>query len=97
VGWGFKVTPAFSLGAELVGEDLEGFWEPSEAEGGARLLVGPSLHVMPHARKWQFTAAGGPTLHPKANPLSSDAIRDLPATTRRWGYAARASLSISVF
>ena len=97
VGWGFKVTPAVSLGAELVGEDLEGFWEPSEAEGGARLLLGPSVHVRPRGRKWQFTAAGGPTLHPNANPLSSDAIRDLPATTRRWGYAARASLAISVF
>jgi hypothetical protein len=33
------------LGAEIVGEDLEDAWEDEEAEGGARLLVGPTLWV----------------------------------------------------
>jgi hypothetical protein len=33
------------VGVEMIGEDLEGFWEPNEAEGGARLLIGPSMRV----------------------------------------------------
>ena len=96
-GWDYRFTPGVGVGVELVGEDLEGFWDPAEAEGGARLLLGPSMHVMPGGKRWQLTAAGGPTLHPNANPRSSDALRDLPPTDRRWGYAARASLSIAVF
>ena len=35
-----------------------------EAEGGARLLAGPSIHVAPVGRRWQFTATGGPVFHP---------------------------------
>ncbi len=30
-------------GLELVGQDLEGFWDPHEAEGGARLAAGPTI------------------------------------------------------
>lgn len=33
------------LGAELIAEDLEGYWEEEEAEGGAKLIVGPTLWV----------------------------------------------------
>ena len=33
--------------AEVIGEDLEGFWEAEGAEGGARLLVGPSIRLAP--------------------------------------------------
>jgi hypothetical protein len=33
----------FRVGVEAAGEDIEGLWEPDEAEGGARLLVGPTL------------------------------------------------------
>lgn len=28
---------------ELAGEDLEGFWEPEEAEGGAKIVLGPTV------------------------------------------------------
>ncbi len=31
------------LGAEVMGEDLEGFWEEEEAEGGAKIIAGPTL------------------------------------------------------
>ncbi|MAE71653.1 MAG: hypothetical protein CME06_14440 [Gemmatimonadetes bacterium] len=30
-------------GLELFGQDLEGFWDPNEAEGGARIATGPTL------------------------------------------------------
>jgi hypothetical protein len=96
-GWARKLTSGVAFGLEAIGEDLEGFWDRSEAEGGARLLIGPSFHLMPVGRPWQLTAAGGPMLHPSLTGRSSDALRDLPSTTRQWGYAARASLSVSLF
>ena len=36
VGVSRRVLPAFYAGVEMIGEDLEGFWEIEEAEGGAR-------------------------------------------------------------
>ena len=79
-----------------IGEDLEGFWEAEEAEGGARLLVGPSLHVSPNRQRWQLIATGGPLFHPKDNGQSSVAFRDLPPDTNRTSHAFKASLSISL-
>jgi hypothetical protein len=37
-------------GGEVLIEDLEGLWEPDEAEGGVRLLLGPALWVRLSAR-----------------------------------------------
>ena len=93
VGWARRLNPAVSLGVEGIGEDLEGFWDPAEAEGGARLLVGPSLHVAPPGKKWQLSLAGGPTVHPSGSSRSTDALRDLPSTTRPHGYAFRTSFA----
>ena len=36
-GWLFRVGSALHLGVETVAQDLEGLWEPEEAEGGARV------------------------------------------------------------
>ncbi|NOZ01588.1 MAG: hypothetical protein GXP54_06835, partial [Deltaproteobacteria bacterium] len=33
----------YRLGLEIAGEDLEGFFDPDEAEGGAKLLFGPTM------------------------------------------------------
>ena len=97
VGWAAKITPAVAIGVEGVGEDLEGFWDPAEAEGGARILIGPSVHVAPHGRKWQFTATGGPAFHPSDSGRSSLALRDLPPTAQRVGYAVKVGLTYKLF
>jgi hypothetical protein len=96
IGWARKLSRGVSLGAEAIGEDLEGFWEAEEAEGGARLLVGPSLHLSPAGRRWQMIATGGPLFHPKDTGRASAAFRDLPPETRRASYAFKASLSVSL-
>ena len=36
-------SASFECALEIAGEDLEGFFNPEEAEGGARLILGPSL------------------------------------------------------
>jgi hypothetical protein len=96
VGWARKLSSAVSLGVEAIGEDLEGFWEAEEAEGGARLLAGPSLHIAPANQRWQFIATGGPLFHPSDTGRESGALRDLPPETKRASYAFKASLSVSL-
>jgi hypothetical protein len=88
-GWAWKFGQSVSIGAEGVGEDLEGFWNPAEAEGGSGLLVGPSLHLAPPGRSWQLSVVGGPTFHPTNSYRSNDALRDLPTC----GYGIKVSFS----
>ncbi|MGH9408214.1 MAG: hypothetical protein ACRD1V_02020 [Vicinamibacterales bacterium] len=96
-GWARDIGRGLSFGAEGVGEDLEGFWNPEEAEGGSRLLIGPSIHLAPNGRKWQLITVGGPMFHPDPTIRSTGAIRDLPPTTARLSYAVAVSFTYSVF
>jgi hypothetical protein len=96
VGWARKLSHSVSLGVEAIGEDLEGFWESEEAEGGARLLAGPSVHIAPASQRWQLIATGGPLFHPSDTGRASGAFRDLPPDTRRASYAFKASLSFAL-
>ena len=96
VGWARKLPRGVSLGVEAIGEDLEGFWSADEAEGGARLLAGPSLVVSPSGQRWQLMATGGPLFHPADTGRLSGAFRDLPPDTNRASYAFKASLSIAL-
>ena len=93
IGWAARVTPSWAFGVEAIGEDLEGFWDPEEAEGGARLLVGPSMHIAPPQKRWQLPLAGGPTFHPTTSGRTSVALRDLPAITAAHGYALRTTFA----
>ena len=68
-------------GFEAVGQDLEGFWEANEAEGGARMLVGPSLNYAPAASRFSFTLCGGPIIyatHSTITPGNQFPVRELP-------------------
>jgi hypothetical protein len=87
-----RVSPALYLGLEMIGEDLEGFWEANEAEGGARVLAGPSIRIAPPTQRWQLSVAGGPIMHATRSAAASEAIRGLPASAKS-GFAARAALS----
>jgi hypothetical protein len=87
-----QVRPALAIGVELIGEDLEGFWEEDEAEGGARVLIGPSIRVAPPSARWQIGIAGGPVVHATRSTVRSDATRSLGADGRD-GYAIRCRVS----
>jgi hypothetical protein len=88
-----RITPALHLGLELIGEDLEGFWEADEAEGGARVLIGPSIRLAPPSARWQVSVAGGPVLHATRSSRLSEAARTLPDAGGRDGFAIRCGLS----
>jgi hypothetical protein len=90
LGWHYRFGRAVHLGVEALGEDLEGFWEPEEAEGGARLFVGPSLHWSPPEGKLYASLAGGPIVYATRSGRTSDAPRPLGASGN--GYTLRFSL-----
>jgi hypothetical protein len=73
VGWLYRISPNVGLGVESVGQDLEGFWEKEEAEGGARILTGPSVHL--RFSDWEAGIAGGYVFRPTYNIRSSGADR----------------------
>jgi hypothetical protein len=62
VGWSRRIGRRLALGVEGIGQDLEGFWDAAEADGGARLLVGPSLHFETTGG-WSASAIVGPVVH----------------------------------
>ena len=75
----YNFAPGFYGGVEAIGEDLEGFWDKEEAEGGAKLLVGPSLNLVPKKSKFSFSISGGPAFYATQNQITNpDAIRELP-------------------
>ena len=90
VGWLRRLASGVHLGVEAIGEDLEGFWEPEEAEGGAKLFVGPSLHVSPAGHRVYATLCGGPILYATRSNRASGAPRPLGASGN--GYSLRLSL-----
>jgi hypothetical protein len=73
MGWSHRVSSMMYLGIEAVGQDLEGFWDLNEAEGGARILAGPSIHFF--VERWNAGVAGGYVFRPTLNDRSSVADR----------------------
>jgi hypothetical protein len=92
LGWSHKVAPMLRAGIEAVGQDLEGFWSSTEAEGGAKLYAGPAISFAPPESRWQLTVGAGPILRAGANPRMSGALRDLPSSVNS-GFVLRTSLS----
>ena len=89
VGAGRKLGSSVTLSVEAVGQDLEGFWDPTEKDGGARVMAGPTIAVAPPAARWQLTVGGGPILRATRSNFASAADRPLPA---RNGYVLRSAV-----
>ena len=80
LGIHYRLSDNFYAGLEAVGEDLEGFWDKEEAEGGAKMLIGPSLSLSPKKSRLSFALSGGPVFYATQNqPTNPEAIRELPS------------------
>lgn len=94
LGFHYRLSGSLYGGFEAVGEDIEGFWDEEEAEGGAKLMVGPSVNVTPQKSRFSFSLSGGPvfygTQNQRTNPL---AIRELPLQS---GLTVRAKIVYSL-
>lgn len=90
VGVSRRFARPLRVGLEAVGEDLEGIFDPNEAEGGAKLMLGPTLAVAPNAH-WQLVVGGGPVLRLSHSMVTggSSLPRDL---ITRSGYVIRSSV-----
>jgi len=80
------------LGVEAVGSDLEGLFDREEAEGGATLLVGPTVAVG-LAERWRLVVGGGPVLR-VTNNATPMPMGVSPLTQQRSGYVLRTSLRV---
>jgi len=93
IGMGLRLTPKMDAGLEMLGEDLEALWDADEAEGGARMMIGPSLHYRAGGRL-EANLAGGPIFLLRDTGRGSDAVRALGgASAKNRGYIVRASLT----
>jgi hypothetical protein len=73
VGFAHAVTSGIRLGVEGVAEDLEGIVESDEAEGGAKLMLGPSLALGSPKSAWGLTLTGGPVFRLSRSTVSGSA------------------------
>ncbi len=93
IGLGFRLSERFDAGVEILGEDLEGLWEAEEAEGGARMMIGPSFHYRT-AGRLEANLAGGPIFLLRDTRRGSDALRALGnSSAQDRGYILRASIA----
>ena len=92
IGWLFRVGSALHLGLETIGEDFEGFWEAEEAEGGAKLFVGPSAHLTSANRRLYASLCGGPIFYATRSGRTSGAPRPLGGSGSGNGYTLRLSV-----
>ncbi|MDF3078452.1 MAG: hypothetical protein K0S09_2341 [Sphingobacteriaceae bacterium] len=90
-----QVTPHFFAGIEAIGEDLEGFWDKEEAEGGAKLFAGPTLNYLPKAGL-AFSLGAGPIIYATHSQGLADPVsRDL-AYNGNSGFTVRAMVSFKI-
>lgn len=97
LGFQHRISNGFFLGFEAVGQDLEGFWEKDEAEGGAKLMLGPSVSFSPSNSKLSFALSGGPVFYAtRSNAVPSEAIREIGALASGNGYSLRALINFNL-
>lgn len=97
IGFHHRIAGSLFAGVEAVGEDLEGFWDSEEAEGGAKLLVGPSLNMAPANSRFAFSVCGGPVFYAtRSSVIPSEAIRDVGTIASRNGYTVRAMVTFNL-
>jgi hypothetical protein len=96
LGFQHRISSEWFLGLEAVGQDLEGFWEADEAEGGAKLLIGPSVNLTPVHSKLSFSLSGGPVFYAtRSQVIPSEAIRDITPLASANGYTIRALINFN--
>jgi hypothetical protein len=86
------VSRHLSVGIEGIDQDLEGLWDSAEADGGAKLLLGPSFHAQSADGRWGASITAGPVLQTLSTVSPVDIQRSAhTASGRHFGLFASAS------
>ncbi len=85
LGGSYRASRWVRVGAELAGEDLEGLFDDEEAEGGAKLLAGPSMRVELPSDLYLQANLSAVYAVASENPLA-------PPVGEIWGLSSRAVL-----
>jgi hypothetical protein len=80
LGWSRRLGGRISVGFEGVGQDVEGLWNPAEADGGAKLLVGPSLHTRSMSGAWAASLTAGPVVQTRSTVSPPDIAAVAPSS-----------------
>ena len=91
LGYSHILTESIHVGVEAVGQDLEGFWNPEESEGGAVVYAGPTAGILFPGTALNLMVGGGVILHASSSPRSSDAYRTI-GTAQHNGFIVRTML-----
>jgi hypothetical protein len=93
VGVQHQFSKSLFVGFEAAGEDLEGLWDKEEAEGGAKLFIGPSLSLLPAKTNLVFSLSAGPVLYAnQGQPVMNTALRNFGLPTSN-GYTVKFQIS----
>lgn len=85
----WRASRRLHVGLDVIGEDLEGFFEEEEAEGGAKVMFGPTLYFQA-TDKMHLRLGGGPIYYLTSSTPVSQAPRILPPGDS--GYMVRFSM-----
>jgi hypothetical protein len=77
VGWTRRVSQRVHVGLETLAQDMEGLWDPNEADGGAHIFFGPTIELDSPGRNWTFHVTAGADVRASQTARSSDALRAL--------------------
>jgi len=94
-GFSYSLSPSLHLGFEAVGQDLEGFWDTTEAEGGATLFAGPTITTAIPTTSWRLNLGAGPIVRATHSIQTSFAPRDIPASAKN-GFVVHAVINFGV-
>lgn len=97
IGFQHRIAKSWFAGVEAVGQDLEGFWEEDEAEGGAKLMIGPSINISPAQSNFSLSLSGGPVFYAtRSQAIPSEAIREIGTIASGNGYTIRALINFDL-
>lgn len=77
IAYSKRVNRLASVGVETLLQDAEGFWNAAEADGGARLFLGPTLDLVNPQRDWQLHVTAGRDIRATNSFSVRDAFRPL--------------------
>ena len=90
-GYSRYISGGVKVGVEAVGQDLEGFWESDEAEGGAVVYAGPTAAVVFPGTNLNLVLGGGLIVRATHSPRTSGAYRDFNTSLGN-GFVVRTTL-----